>query len=74
MVALEGPDRAEAHPHVPDVIGPAPHQVLDPLRAGIGGEVEVMGDDGAAHHDVADRATHDREFVASLGESGRERG
>ena len=72
MVTLAGTHRAEAHAHVPDVIGPSPRQLLDALRTGIGGQIEVMRDPGSPEHDVANRAAHEGQLVPGFGESRRE--
>jgi hypothetical protein len=54
------------------VIGPSPRQLLDALRTGIGGQIEVMGDPGSPEHDVANRAAHEGQLMPGFGESRRE--
>ena len=52
-LALPGADRAEALALRPQVVGPAAQQLLDLLRAGVGGEVDVAAE-LAAEQQVAD--------------------
>ena len=41
LAAAPAADRAEARPLGPHVVGPAPHQPLDLVGTGVGGEIEV---------------------------------
>ena len=66
-LALAGADGAEGDAHVPEVIRPSSEQLLDHLRAGIGGEVEVVAQ--AAEQRVADRATDQGELVSGCSEA-----
>ena len=74
VISLAGAHGAEAHADVPHMVGPPAHELLDALGAGIGGQIEVMGDPRTPQHDVADGATHEGELMSGFGESRREGG
>ncbi len=72
--AVTAADRAEALPLRPDGLGPAPHQLLDPVGRGVRRQVEVDRRRVPATEEVPDGAAHEIDPVTGRREAGRQRG